>query len=70
MSRETRYFSHVSLIYFSSLHIRVSLDAPGETAAERFDLLDQAGAVAHVVDVVDLDHAVLHPVLIVVVLVL
>ena len=70
LSRETKYFSHLSSIYFNSLHIRVSLDTLGQTAAERFDLLDQAGAVAHEVDVVDLDHAVLHPVLIVVVFVL
>ena len=55
---------------YNLLHIGVSVDALGQAAAKLLDLPDQAGAVQLMVYVADLDHAVLHPVLIVVVLIL
>ena len=52
------------------LQVCVSLNVPGDAAAKALNLLDQGGAVFLVVNLVHFDHAVLNPVLVVVVLVL
>ena len=52
------------------LQVGVSLNVLGDATTQALNLLDQGRAVFLVVNLVDLDHAVLHSVLVVVVLVL